>query len=323
MKFALVLTSLLLGCAFCAPALAFDCGAARSPAEKAICADASLLALDDQMGKAFGEVRALGDAGAKAALAGSQRAWLATRDGCLNQEKVSACLAWRMSRRLAYLTGRPEAGPGAASRLVPLIRWPQAPSKFEQRIEVFAFVAPAVPDEKRFNDLVVEFVDDVIADMSGEPDRATTVEVTASLPYASARFVSAHLDIYTMSEGAAHPNTSSRDVNVDLARGRELVLADLFDAAAARKIIGLCRAQVLKDKTERGMDEPVADEMQEFDAALARALSDLRAWSFTADQVSVTFDRYVLGSYAEGGYGCDLPYAALRPLARPGAWVID
>ena len=323
MKFALFLTSLLLGCAFCAPALAFDCAAARRPAEKAICADASLLALDDQMGKAYGEVRALGDAGVRAALAGSQRAWLATRDACLKREKVSACLAAQMTRRLAYLMGRPEAGPGATSRFVPLIRWRQAPAKAEQRIEVFAFLAPVTAGEKRFNDLVRGFVDDVIGDMSGQPDRATTVEVTASLPYASARFVSAHLETYTMAEGAAHPNTSSRDVNVDLARGRELVFADLFDAAAARKILGLCRAQVLKDKTERGMDEPDADEFREFDAALAKALPDLRIWSFTADQVSVTFDRYVLGAYVEGGYGCDLPYADLRSLAKSGAWPVD
>ena len=323
MKFALVLTSLLLGCAFCAPALAFDCKAARSPIEKIICADAGLLALDDPMGKAYGEVRALGDAAAKAALASSQRAWLATRDGCLKQEKVSACLAAQMTRRLAYLTGRPEAGPGAASRLVPLIRWRQAPAKAEQRIEAFAFAAPATSGEKRFNDLVRGFVDDVIADMGGQPERATTVEVMASLPYASARFVSAHLDVYTMAEGAAHPNTSSRNVNVDLARGRELAFADLFDAAAGRRITGLCREQVLKDKTERGMDDADADEVREFDAALAKALPDLSAWSFTADHVSVTFDRYVVGSYAEGPYGCDLPYADLRPLARPGAWPVD
>jgi len=323
MKPALFLTSLLLGCAISTPALAFDCKAARSPVEKAICAESSLLALDDQIGKAYGEVRALGDAGAKAALLGSQRAWLATRDACLKQEKVGACLTTQMMRRLAYLTGRQEAGPGAASPLAPLIRWRQAPAKAEQRIEAFVFAAPATSGDKRFNALVLGFVDELIANMSGEPDRATTLEVTASLPYASARLVSAHLDVYTMAEGAAHPNTSSRDVNVDLALGRELVFGDLFDAAAGRRIIGLCRAQVLKDKTERGMDEPVAEELKEFDAALAKALPDLSAWSFTADHVSVTFDRYVLGAYVEGGYGCDLPYAALRPLAKSGAWVID
>jgi hypothetical protein len=206
---------------------------------------------------------------------------------------------------------------------VPLIRWSKAPTKAEQRIEAFVFLAPATSGEKRFNDLVRGFVNDVIADMGGQPERATTVEVMASLPYASARLVSAHLDIYTMAEGAAHPNTSSRDVNVDLARGRELAFADLFDAAAGPRIIGLCREQVLKDKTERGMGDLVVDELQEFDAALARALPDLSAWSFTADHVSVTFDRYVVGSYAEGPYGCDLAYADLRPLARPGAWVID
>jgi len=323
MKFALVLASLLLGCGFCAPALAFDCGAARSPAEKAICADALLLALDDQMAKASGEVRALGDAAAKAALLGSQRAWLVIRDACLNQEKVGACLAAQMRRRLAYLTGRPEAGPGAASRLFPLIRWRQAPSKFEQRIEVFAFAAPATVGEKRFNDLVGEFVDDVIADMSGEPDRATTVEVTASLAYASARFVSVNLDSYSFAAGAAHPNRNSIDINVDLARGRELAFGDLFDAAANPEVISLCRRQIASEEQWRVKRAQAPDEMKEFDAALAKALPDLETWSFTADHVRVSFMHRPLARYLDGVYGCDLPYAALRPLARPGAWVID
>jgi uncharacterized protein len=114
--------SLLLACALSAPAYAFDCKAARSPIEKTICADAGLLALDGTIGKAYGALRAMGDAGARAALASSHRAWLATRDACLKEEKVSACLAGRMSRRLAYLTGRPEAWPGAASHLVPRAR---------------------------------------------------------------------------------------------------------------------------------------------------------------------------------------------------------
>ena len=323
MKPSLPLMSLLLGCAHVAPALAFDCAAARSPVEKAICANTPLLALDDQINQAYGALRAAGDAGAKAALQGSQRAWLALRDACANQDKVNACLATRMNGRLNYLTGAPQAGPGAESRLVPLIRWRNGRGKSGQQIETFAFAGSATAGEKRFNELVRGYVDELIADMSGEPDRETNIETTAAVTYASARLVSVHMDSYTMAEGAAHPNMSSRDVNVDLARGRELGFADLFDGTAAHKVVSLCRAQVLQDKKERGVDQPEAQELSDFDAALDKSLRDLRTWSFTADHVSVTFDRYALGSYAEGGYGCDLAYADLRPLAKPGAWVVE
>jgi len=315
--------SLLLACALSAPAYAFDCKAVRSPIEKTICADAGLLALDDKIAKAYGALRAMGDAGARAALAGSQRAWLTTRDACLKQEKVKACLAGRMGRRLAYLTGRPEAGPGAASRLVPLIRWREAWAKSGQRIEALAFAAPATAGEKRFNDLVHGFVDDLIADMSGQPDRATTLEVTASLPYASARFISVNLDSYSFAAGAAHPNRNSIDINVDLARGRALAFGDLFDAAANPEVVSLCRRQIASEEQWRVMRAQAPDEMKEFDAALAKALPDLEAWSFTVDHVRVNFMHRPLAGYLDGVYGCALPYAALRPLARPGAWVID
>lgn len=315
--------SLLLACTLSAPACAFDCKAARSPIEKTICADAGLLALDDRIAKAYGALRARGDAGVRAALAGSQRAWLATRDACLKQETVNACLALRMNPRLAYLAGRPEAGPGTASRLVPLIRWREAPGQSGQRIEALAFAAPATAGEKRFNEWVREVIDEWVADMSGRPDRASMLEVTASLAYASARFISLHLDSYSFAAGAAHPNRNSIDINVDLARGRALAFGDLFDAAANPEVVSLCRRQIASEEQWRVMRAQAPDELKAFDAALAKALPDLEAWSFTADHVRVNFMHRPLGRYLDGVHGCDLPYAALRPLARPGAWVID
>ena len=323
MKPGLSRISLLLACALSAPACAFDCKAVRSPIEKTICADAGLQALDDKIGKAYGALRAMGDAGARAALAGSQRAWLVTRDGCLKEEKAKACLAGLMTRRLTYLTGRPEAGPGAAGHLVPLIRWRQAPSKAEQRIEAFVFASPATAGEKLFNELVRGVIDEWVADMSGQPQRETTLEVMASLPYASARFISLNLDSYSYAAGAPHPNRNVININVDLARGRALAFGDLFDAAAIPEVVSLCRRQLAPEEMERAMRAQEPDPLKEFDVLLGAFLPDLGAWSFTADHVRVTFMRRPLAGYLDGVYGCDLPYAALRPLARPGAWVID
>ena len=323
MKPGLARVSLLLACVLSAPAYAFDCRAARSPIEKTICADAGLLALDGKIGKAYGALRAMGDAGARAALASSHRAWLATRDACLKGEKAKACLAGRMNRRLAYLTGRPEAGPGAASRLVPLIRWSKAPTKAERRIEAFAFASPTTAGEKLFNELVRGVIDEWVADMSGEPQRETTLEVTASLPYASARFISLNLDSYSYAVGAPHPNRNAANINVDLAGGRALAFGDLFDAAATPEVVSLCRRQIASEEKWRVLRAQAPDEMKEFDVLLGAFLPDLGAWSFTADHVRVTFKGRPLRGYLDGVYGCDLPYAALRPLAKPGAWVID
>jgi hypothetical protein len=44
----------------------------------------------------------------------------------------------------------------------------------------------------------------------------------------------------------------------------------------------------------------------------------LRAWSFAPDKATVTYDPYAVGAYAEGLYSCEIPYATLKPLAKPG-----
>ena len=63
-----------------AQADAMDCGKAATVVETAICADQSLLAADDEMAAAYGEVRALSTPAERKMLALSQRGFIAERE---------------------------------------------------------------------------------------------------------------------------------------------------------------------------------------------------------------------------------------------------
>lgn len=79
----------------CAPAAAqgTDCGRATTAAERAICADPALRAVDGQMGKLFAELRKAATPAVRTRLVEGQRAWLKQRD-C-----TGTCLADKLRER--------------------------------------------------------------------------------------------------------------------------------------------------------------------------------------------------------------------------------
>ncbi|MDE2453963.1 MAG: hypothetical protein KGL43_10235 [Burkholderiales bacterium] len=81
------------------PRASFDCHAAASPAERAICGDFSLAAWDRSVALAFREALARSGAGASALRAG-QHAWLQQRERC---ESDKACLERTQRERVQAL----------------------------------------------------------------------------------------------------------------------------------------------------------------------------------------------------------------------------
>lgn len=87
-----------------AQAASFDCGAARRPAERSICADKALSALDDQLDAAYRA--AMAEAVDPPALARGQWVWLGQRDRCSD----AACLQRAYRERIAAIGAVPRAG---------------------------------------------------------------------------------------------------------------------------------------------------------------------------------------------------------------------
>jgi hypothetical protein len=137
-----------------------------------------------------------------------------------------------------------------------------------------------------------------------------------ALPYASPRLVSAHAEGYE-NAGGAHPNRFTANFNLDVERGRLLTFDDLAAAPSARKIFAVCAGQVTKQKRERMDNADDVGSPQDILDSVAKATGDLRAWSFGGDRATISYDPYAVGAYAEGDYFCEIPYATLKPLAKP------
>jgi len=303
------------------PALALDCQRASTASEKAICADPAALAADADLGKVFAGLHGSLDPKAKPQLAAAEVSWLALRDSnCADQKgpALGPCLAHETRARIAFLSGAPDAGPGAPGRLAPVFRMQKGgKGRTDVDVQLLKFVDPATPAERAFNAAVDHLTNDL--ENPGKDDPLAdqwSYAWSMRLAYASSKLISAHAEGDSFM-GGAHPNAYSVNINVDVARGREATFADLLDKPAADKIFALCLKQVRDEKTSReGSADDDADAAKTLADSVAAATGDLKAWSFGADAATISYDPYAVGAYAEGAFSCSAPYATLRPLAR-------
>jgi uncharacterized protein YecT (DUF1311 family) len=307
-----------------ASAAAFDCKKAATPSEKAICADPAALAADSAMSAAFQALLKGAAASQRPQIAGAQARWVSTRDGnCVDSKgpALGACLARESDRRRAFLAGEPEAGPGAPGRIAPWFRYEKGgKGRAEVDLELMKFVDPQNDAQRTFNAAIEKATGDIVQPEKDDPNPGSyAYDWTMRLTYASPRLLSAHLSGY-WDAGGAHPNTLTANVNVDFASGREARFDDAFAPEGATKIFALCLQSVKKQKQERlGDDAPKsAADFASLTHDLQEATRKLNAWSFEADKATIDYDPYAVGSYAEGPYDCEIPYATLRGLTKPG-----
>ncbi|MGQ9369276.1 lysozyme inhibitor LprI family protein [Azospirillum sp. ST 5-10] len=82
----------------------FDCKAASTAVEKAICADEALALLDQRIAEAFSAVMDVVDAAGRDRLRAEQKGWIAkVRNGCAAHPAAAACLAGVMEARARQL----------------------------------------------------------------------------------------------------------------------------------------------------------------------------------------------------------------------------
>jgi uncharacterized protein YecT (DUF1311 family) len=91
------------------PAASFDCAAARTVVEQALCSDVALARLDRAVAETYEmHLSQRTDDASKASLRTNQRAWLASRDGtCAAAGARAACLNDFYKARLAWLARQP------------------------------------------------------------------------------------------------------------------------------------------------------------------------------------------------------------------------
>ncbi|MDE2016974.1 MAG: DUF4163 domain-containing protein [Hyphomicrobiales bacterium] len=307
-------------CLAAAHARALDCAKANSPTDKAICAAPAARAADDSMAAAYRVLFKRLAAPQRHGLALTQLEWLHRRDfACQGDADEGACLARFTRSRADLLAARPEAGPGTPDPLAPtFVGQAGRMGVTDVRISSLRFSPARGAGEADFNAAMDAIEKDVPRPTKDDFNRDKfAFQSDVRIAYASPALLSVHQSGYQYS-GGAHPTSSATDVNVDLARGRKLTGGDLLGPAGLRAVARICTRSIADEKAKRLQSPaPTGDELAKLGKDVAATMAHLTSWSFGADAATVTFDPYSVGSYAEGFYECRLPYAALKPLAKP------
>lgn len=312
----------IAACALPLPAHAFDCMKARTGVEKAICADPALKRLDDDLGAAYGLLKA-GFAGPEQKmLALSQKRWIARREFCASQQDaMAACVTQHTLERLALLRAQAQGGPGVQGRLVPQFLVQEGtPAQYDIDIAVLRFAEPKTAGEKTLNRLADEVLAAVTLGPHGGPEQSAILarEDSFVLTYASPAFMSVRHDFY-VNEGGAHGNRGTANLNIDMASGRLLGIADVLAEPSAAILTIWCRKQIEAERRKRVPGIDPGEGLAERDRTIAERVRDLAGWSIGEGEIVVSFDPYAVGAYAEGAYECRFPTRGVRELALPGA----
>jgi uncharacterized protein YecT (DUF1311 family) len=307
-------------------AQAFDCSKAKTKIEKAICAHPDLTAADDAMAAAYDRLRSSLTGNYLKTLSTSQRKWVKGREdqcGYLDGGELTDCIRAQTENRRRLLAGEAESGPGASSPMIPVfIEQNGAAKRYDIDYTLIKFAKPASPGEKLFNAEVDKIAKEApLGPTTNEAPEGATLSASAAMAvaYASPQLVSASNTIWSF-DGGAHGNGGLSNINIDLGKGRMIESKDIFNAAAIKKLTGDCTAQIAKQKTGK-LQIPFnpADDPNYDAAEIGKHIADMTRWTLRAGKVTVTFDPYAIGSYAEGSYTCDFVMDNLRAAAKPGA----
>ena len=308
-----------------APAMAFECGKATTDAERAICADPDLKALDDRMAAAYTALRATMTTAERTGLALSQKSWIFEREACVERSDGAAlCIGDKTRGRLRLLLGRAESGPGVGSRIAPsFIARAADGDRYGLEVTLLRFATPESDGQRRLNELA----DSLEASLPGRvPSDASNPEyyffsTAMRVTYAGPVLISAEVDFGSY-DGGAHGSTSTQHANI-LADGSFLAADQVFSAKAQARITADCRDQIATIKARRAaLDGRIYDAASDLDLNLgtvAEHTASSEYWGLSDQRMVVDFDPYEVGFYAEGAFQCSFSLSDLRALALPGA----
>ena len=300
-------------------ALAFDCAKATTDTEKTICGQAALKAADDTMSAVYTSLANRVAPATKDQLKISQINFIAGRENCGSGDGAVMCILDKTISRIRYLNGSVEAGAltGPMPVLEPLLVQQAGNSKkglIRLDYAAIRFSNPASKGEKAFNAAMVKTSAE--ANFEPQPDMAEyspdspwEQSSTTRITLLNDRMISAESEFYSF-EGGAHGNGGVSSVSLDRMTGLPINVAAALGKDGVEGFISLCREQIIAIKTERqaGYDpeNPYDITKDDFytDDTVRTVMNDVSAWRLEPGKATVTFNNYVLGSYAEGRFEC-------------------
>ena len=308
-----------------AHAASFDCKAAKTPTEKAICGSPKLSALDERLAQDYERaLHALSPAGA-AQLKASQRSWLRfATQVCVPGKprsqgaRAAECLETEFGHRLEQLA---QAGVRVESYVFNRVDYYAAARAHDdsgfrngfvtQHVAFAQIDAPVTAATTAWN--AAQRKDDPgTLEVSDDADEDDDTDYT--LGCAGDRFVSLQVDSSEYNHGTPHGTYSHEVHNALLAPSmRKLTPSDLFAANAPWKTqLPTLFWNVYSRDPDANKD------MQSVEEAIKSSAADSERWLLTPAGLRISFDAYEAGCYACNPGPITVPWASLKPmLATP------
>jgi uncharacterized protein len=327
-----------------AHAASFDCGKAKSPREKAVCASPALSAADSQLNAAYQTLLTLAPKEIVAQIREGQRQWLrnlpitcADRpdavpgllERCLGdayRERISILqhtvsyqggveFYWKSIALTAPDSPETAAGDrdrGASSESGTLnASWPQA-------------LVPT-PPWQAWNRAMEDAARDLASQGNAKPggnwkqEWAVDIDndVSVSMNIVTRDLVAATLSNQWYSHGAAHPNITTIQFNWLLNSRRELRPDDVFrpDSGWASFLEQRC----MKDlKAQFGPDYPQSEWAPGYiEKVLHDVVTHSQTWQLSADAFTIPFDAGTVACHACGAQPVVIPWTELKRMLQP------
>lgn len=325
---ALGMVCVLLPCL--AQAASFDCKAARTLREKAICADPVLSVADETLAAAYAAARDKASDATKAMLRSQQLAWLkqtnlVCTDGRTDpsDKDLRSCLKLDIDGREQFLARAIRQF--GAYRFVQswqstAERDPDAPETPDPAFGRFGtqesdwpqMEVPSAPANSAFNAWATRRF---APDGARKPDPSEDTTSSAQVASASDRVIRVVWDFYEYGHGAAHGNPGTLTLTWLVAEQRELRAADIFAAPGWQKALTAKLRAVFAEQFDGEQPTDTAEEMQ-------KIVVDPQRWQFSSTSFGVQFEPYEVAPYSAGAPVVTLKWAQIEPLLAKGSPVL-
>jgi len=310
-------------------AAALDPCEGQGPAERMLCGNEKLAALDARIRTAMvAEAGEVSEAGRRTIVENHQRWLQAQRTACgvIDPDAAptadqNACLEAALNERVAeaeraverhgaYVFQRMEmisaqavsAEAAAASGM-----GEGAPTAVTRDIRFPRIDDAATPQAARFNDIVSR-----IPESRFEPGEE--VQVDYQIAFAGPELISVRFNSYSYAMGAAHPNTSIRAVTVVMTTGEALQTGDVFRAGSGWENFLTTRA--VRALTEQFREERFTPP----EADVRDAVTKPHLWLIKAEGLTLLFPPYSFGGpHVLGAAEVTIPWADLARYLNPEA----
>lgn len=183
----------------------------------------------------------------------------------------------------------------------------EAPPAITRDIRFPRIDGPQTPQIQRFNELVAQQPQYQLSD-------AVEEQVEYHIAFAGPELISVRFDLYESALGAAHPNSTSKAVTVNMTTGQPLAAADVFRPGSNWQAFVTRRA--VRELTDQFAEYEFAPPERD----VRESATKPHLWLITENALVILFPPYSFGGpHALGGAEVAISWEELRPYLNPEA----